>query len=85
MSSPEIPQPHDSLVRHTFGQLPHAASFFRENLSATLASAIRWDELKLLGGSFVDEQLRQAETDLLYQVPLRDATEGADNERSLYI
>jgi hypothetical protein len=78
MSSPEIPQPHDSLVRYTFGQLQHAASFFRENLSATLASAVRWDELKLLGDSFVDEQLRHAETDLLYQVPLHDPTEGAD-------
>jgi predicted transposase/invertase (TIGR01784 family) len=85
MSSPEIPQPHDSLVRYTFGQVQHAASFFRENLSATLASAIRWDELKLLGGSFVDEQLRQAETDLLYQVPLRDTTEGAGEERSLFL
>ena len=85
MSSPEISQPHDSLVRYTFGQLQHAASFFRENLSATLASAIRWDELKLLGGSFVDEQLRQTETDLLYQVPLHDTTQGADAERSLFL
>src|SRR6266581_7826380 len=60
MSSPEVPQPHDSLVRHTFGQLQHA-------------------------GSFLDEALRQSESDLLYQVPLREYAESGETSLLLYL
>ena len=85
MSSEDIPQPHDSLVRHTFGQVEHAASFFRENLKPALASAIRWDKLELISGSFVDENLRQSQSDLLYRVPLIEQADSADGETSILL
>ncbi len=72
MSSQEVPQPHDSLVRLTFEQIGHAASFLRENLPAPLASAIAWEHLQLLRGSFVDQRLAQSHCDLLYKAPLRN-------------
>ncbi len=72
MSSQEVPQPHDSLVRLTFEQIGHAASFLQENLPEPLASAIAWEHLQLLRGSFVDQRLAQSHCDLLYKAPFRN-------------
>src|SRR5258708_34913460 len=85
MRAAEGRQSQDALVRHTFGQLQHAASFFREILPAEVSSAVQWNALKLVSGSFVDETLRQSESDLLYQVPLRENAEGAHGETSLLL
>jgi predicted transposase/invertase (TIGR01784 family) len=65
--------------------MQHAASFFRENLPAAVSSAVRWEDLKLLSGSFVDENLRQSESDLLYEVPLLEGADGIEGETSLLI
>ena len=69
MSSSDIPQPHDGIVRLAFSELPQAISFFQEYLPAPVVEALDWDSLTLLDGTFVDEDLRQAETDRLYSIP----------------
>lgn len=73
-----MPQPNDGLIRHTFGQIPMAISFFQEYLPAEINSAVKWDEMKLLNSSFVDENLRQSESDLLYEVPWTDEAAGPE-------
>src|SRR5258708_770541 len=71
MSSPEIPQPHDSLIRYTLGSTENAVSLFQAHLPPALVAALSWDRLRLESGSFVDEELRRSESDLLYSVPVR--------------
>ena len=82
MSSPEIPQPHDSLIRHTFGSPENAASLFRAQLPPSLAEVLNWERIQLESGSFVDAELRRSECDLLFRVPIR-GTEG--DEALIYV
>src|SRR5258708_2400934 len=71
MSSPEIPQPHDSLIRYTLGSTANAVSLFQAHLPPALVAAFSWEPLRMESGSFVDEELRRLESDLLYSVPVR--------------
>jgi predicted transposase/invertase (TIGR01784 family) len=68
--------PHDSLVRWCFGQPEHAAGLLRSLLPEEIALKLRWPELKLESGSYVDPGLRASQSDLLYRVPM--LTEGKD-------
>lgn len=77
MSSPKIPQPHDGLIRYTFGQPENAASLFQAHLLPELVETLDWKALRLESGSYVSEELRQTESDLLYSVPALD--EGEDD------
>lgn len=59
--------PHDALFRLTFHEPEHAASELRSVIPQSLAAQIAWDELALVPGSFVDEQLQQRHSDALYR------------------
>ena len=56
-----------------------AAAFIRNGIPADLAAMIRWDQLRLVPGSFTDEKLKHLETDLLFAAPF------AENEAFLYL
>jgi hypothetical protein len=56
-----------------------AAVFIRNGIPADLAAMIRWDQLRLVPGSFTDEKLKHLETDLLFAAPF------AENEAFLYL
>ncbi len=71
MSSAEIPQPHDGLIRYTFGSPGNACSLLQAYLPEALVHALDWQGLELQSGSYVDPELRQSESDLLYRVPVR--------------
>jgi predicted transposase/invertase (TIGR01784 family) len=64
----EIHHPHDLMVRAVLSDLTEAASFLQRHLPEALSQALNWSTLKLLEGSFVDEDLRESEADLLYEV-----------------
>jgi predicted transposase YdaD len=64
----EIHHPHDLIVRAVLRDLAAAASFLQAHLSEEVSQALDWSTLKLLEGSFVDEDLRGSEADLLYEV-----------------
>jgi hypothetical protein len=61
-------RPHDALFKAAFERPSHAAQLLRGLLPADLAAAIAWDTLSLRPGSFVDEQLDDTHTDLLFSV-----------------
>ena len=63
----EIYHPHDLMVRTVLSDLTEAASFLQTHLPETVSQALNWSTLKLLEGSFVDEDLRESEADLLYE------------------
>lgn len=59
---------HDMLFRSTFGEARHAASLLQAVLPPALTGAVDWASLVRLPGSFVDPELRDHHTDLLFSV-----------------
>jgi predicted transposase/invertase (TIGR01784 family) len=64
----EIHHPHDLMVRAVLSDLAEARSFLQAHLSEEVSQTLNWSTLKLLEGSFVDEDLRGSEADLLYEI-----------------
>ena len=60
-------QPHDRLFRRVFGDPKHAGSELRSVLSAEVAAHIDLDHLEPVAVSFVDDNLRQVHSDLLFR------------------
>jgi len=75
----EIHHPHDLIVRAVLRDLAEAASFLQAHLSEEVSQALDWSTLRLLEGSFVDEDLRGSEADLLYEI------EHISSEASLWV
>jgi len=64
----DIHHPHDGLVRAVLSDMAEARSFLQAYLSEQVRQALSWSTLRLLDASFVDEDLRGSEADLLYEV-----------------
>ena len=64
----DIHQPHDRLFRAVFSDASEAASLLRNALPDTIRSSFDWTTLTQREGTFIDEELRESQTDLLYQV-----------------
>jgi predicted transposase/invertase (TIGR01784 family) len=62
--------PHDALFKAVFSQVELAAEELRCVLPPELVARMDLSSLSLEAGSFVDEQLRERHTDLLYSVQL---------------
>jgi predicted transposase/invertase (TIGR01784 family) len=75
----EIHNPHDALVRAVLGDVTAARSFLQIHLPQKVSQALNWPTLKRLEGSFIDEDLRGSEADLLYEV------EHISNEGSVWV
>lgn len=70
-----IANPHDALFKAVFGQPEHARGTLRAIVPAVLAEALDWSSLALEPGSFVDSELSQQHTDLLFSATWRDGRE----------
>ena len=68
----DIHQPHDRLFRAVFSDAGEAASLLQTALPDTVRGSFDWTTLTLLDGTFVDEDLRESQSDLLYQVEHTD-------------
>ena len=64
----DIHQPHDRLFRAVFSDAVEAASLLQAALPDSVRDSFDWATLTLLDGTFVDEDLRGSQSDLLYQV-----------------
>src|SRR5687767_12953661 len=62
--------PHDSLFKATFSRLEHAEQLLRGLLPKALVDRIDFATLRLCPGSFVDEELVDRHTDLLFSVEI---------------
>jgi len=63
-------KPHDALFKAAFESPEHAAALVRPLLPISVSAAIAWDSMTLQVGSFVDPELADHHTDLLFSVPL---------------
>jgi len=68
--------PHDALFKASFGQPDIARSELELVLPAALRMHLDLATLAICPGSFVDEELQHAHSDLLYSVRTTDAREG---------
>ena len=64
----DIHQPHDRLFRAVFSDAGEAAGLLQTVLPDTIRDSFDWTTLILLDGTFVDENLQESQSDLLYQV-----------------
>ena len=64
----ELDRPHDKLFRAVFSDAEEAAGLLRAALPTELREGMDWKSLKLLEGTFLDDALRESESDLLYEV-----------------
>jgi predicted transposase YdaD len=64
----ELHHPHDALVRTVLSDMRAAASFLQAHLPVEVSQGLDWATLRLVDGSFVDEEFRASEADLLYEV-----------------
>lgn len=58
--------PHDAFFKLVFSDPEHAAGELRAVLPPEITTRIPWETLKLVPGSFVDEELARSHTDLLF-------------------
>lgn len=70
MSDQPVQSPHDALFKEMFSKTETARSFFESYLPDEIRDRPDWSTLRLLPGSYTDEQLRGSESDLLYTVQL---------------
>ena len=64
----DLHQPHDRLFRAVFSDAGEAASLLRAALPDTIRESFEWTTLTLVEGTFVDEELHESQSDLLYRV-----------------
>jgi predicted transposase YdaD len=86
MPDDRLHQPHDKLFKSSFGERDTAEAFFRRHFPPAIVALIDWSILKLESGSFVDDELRASESDLLYRVALRaTGKESTATEAYVYL
>ena len=68
---PQNRQPHDLLVQRVLSQPENAIGHLRSILPEAVLDMLALDELKLEDKSFVDDNLRNRQSDALYSVPIR--------------
>ena len=70
----EVSKPHDHLFRSVFGEdnETEAASLLQAYLPESVSRALLWSSLKWQSASFIDERLRDSESDLLYAIRRKD-------------
>lgn len=60
--------PHDALFRFAFTQLEHADGVLRSMLPAEVVSTLRWETLRLEESDFIDSDLAEQRSDLVYRI-----------------
>ncbi|MEO0414519.1 MAG: Rpn family recombination-promoting nuclease/putative transposase, partial [Verrucomicrobiota bacterium] len=77
-NSQAIQNPHDRFVRGYFSDPATAKGLLEVNLPSALAKALDLDQITVENSHFVDEQLREFESDLLFRIPRKDRAEVSD-------
>ena len=60
--------PHDSLFRAVFSDPAAAVGFLRAYLPESVSAGLQWSTLALRNNTFIDDDLRDSESDLLFAI-----------------
>lgn len=74
MTSSVIHQPHDKFLKLSLGEPRVAQEFFTEHLPAAVLSTMDLATLKLENHSFIDENYKGSEADVIYSVQVAQTT-----------
>ena len=66
-------QPHDKLFKFALGDRPTAISLFRAFLPGKFTQHLDWRTAALQPGSYVDQEFKASQSDILYHVKSRDS------------
>jgi predicted transposase/invertase (TIGR01784 family) len=78
---PELRHPHDAFFKETFGRTEIAADYLRHYLPPAVAARLRLEALEPQRDTFVDPDLQEHFSDLLYRVPLV----GTEEQEHIYV
>ncbi len=67
----DMTNPHDRLIRETLQDKKDAISFFKNSLPEKVIELLDLKRLELTQSSFISENLKEEQTDLLFQIPLK--------------
>ncbi|MCU0671338.1 MAG: Rpn family recombination-promoting nuclease/putative transposase [Myxococcota bacterium] len=80
-----MPTPHDALFKAFFSDPVHAVDVLRSALPGALSARIEWASLEVVPGSFVDDELRERQSDLPFRANLDFAHEPSDDDASIWL
>ena len=72
----QITSPHDKFFKQVFTRGDTAKEFLLNYLPPALVKLIDWDSLEYTKDSFIDEDLKEFFSDLLFRAQLKDGTRG---------
>lgn len=78
-----LPTPHNNFFHFALSHLPNARGLIETQLSPKAVAELKLDTLRLETGSFVDPDLREKFSDLLFSVELANAPEDLANRQAL--
>jgi predicted transposase/invertase (TIGR01784 family) len=84
MDDPKLPTPHNHLFHYALSHAHAARDLIQTHLSPSLVRILDLNSLELQKDSFIDEDLRQSFSDLLYSVRLA-GTKGEPIEGQVYL
>ncbi len=80
----KLPTPHNNFFQFALSHLPNARGLIETQLSPQALATLKLDTLRLCTGSFVDADLREKFSDLLFSVELAEpAAGGGRNDEAL--
>ena len=68
MKNYDVHRPHDSLFRAVLSDPAAAVGFLRAYLPESVSAGLRWSTLSLRNNTFIDDELRDSESDLLFAI-----------------
>ena len=72
----EVINPHDKLFRKTYGEKENARSFLTGYLPGQVLKLLDLSTLEISKDSFIEKELADYYSDMLYQVMLKDGSAG---------
>ncbi|HSH04731.1 MAG TPA: Rpn family recombination-promoting nuclease/putative transposase [Anaerolineae bacterium] len=71
-----VPNPHDHFFRQSFGRVDIARNYLEEYLPEEIVLLFDLEKLELQPDHFIDEELREHQSDMLYQTELVDGNKA---------
>ncbi|MCY2983758.1 MAG: Rpn family recombination-promoting nuclease/putative transposase [Planctomycetota bacterium] len=73
MQESKLPSPHNRFFHYSFSNMEVARNFLESQLEPQVLNCIDLETIKIVPGSFVDDQLRESQSDLLFSVATKKA------------
>ena len=80
-----LPTPHNNFFHFALSHLPNARSLIETQLDAQALRELKLDTLRLETGSFIDPDLRERFSDLLFSVDLANPTGKNQSQTHIYL